>query len=228
MIWLNTVEIDRKTRIKRMSEKARRVIMTVCGVLIAGFSVGMFNFAAFGMDPFQVLSHGIWKHLSIDYGSFYMILNLIMLIFVFFVDRHKIGLGTFINIFLLGYVVEFSSWLFESWIPDPTLGLRIMFLIIGIVVLCFGASLYYISDLGVSTYDAVALVLSEKKVARFQYCRIGSDIICTLVGYLLGATVGIGTLITAFFMGPLIAVFNRRISVPLRYGKQESGTDCSV
>jgi len=209
----------------RMSEKLRRVIMTVLGVLISGFSVGMFNFAAFGMDPFQVMAHGIWKHLTLDYGTFYLILNLIMLIFIFFIDRHKIGLGTVINIFLLGYVVEFSSWLFESLIPDPTIGLKILFLIIGIVVICFGSSLYYIGDLGVSTYDAVALVLSEKKVARFQYCRIGTDIICTALGYFLGATVGLGTLITAFFMGPIIVVFNRKISIPFRYGKQNNVTD---
>lgn len=202
-----------------MGEKYRRILMTVLGVLIAGFSVGMFNFSAFGMDPFQVLAHGISKHLPLGFGTFYMILNLVMLIFIFFIDRHKIGLGTVINIFLLGYVVEFSSWLFTTWIPEPTVELKILFLIIGIVVICFGSSLYYIGDLGVSTYDAVALILSEKKVARFQFCRIGSDLICTALGYFLGATVGIGTLITAFFMGPLIAVFNRKISIPFRYGK---------
>jgi uncharacterized protein len=193
--------------------------MTISGVLIAGFSVGMFNFSAFGMDPFQVFAHGIWTHLPLGYGTFYLILNLIMLIFIFFIDRRKIGLGTVINIFLLGYVVQFSSWLFQTWIPDPSLVLKIIFLCIGIIIICFGSSLYFISDLGVSTYDAVALILSEKKVARFQYCRISSDLICTIIGYLLGATVGIGTVITAFFMGPIISFFNRKVSIPFRYGK---------
>ncbi|MDP4091699.1 MAG: hypothetical protein Q8930_20845, partial [Bacillota bacterium] len=202
-----------------MSEKTRRIIMTVFGVLIAGFSVGMFNFSAFGMDPFQVLAHGIWMHLPIGYGTFYMILNLIMLIAVFIIDRHKIGLGTAINIFLLGYVVQFSSWLFDTWIPNPTLGIKIVFIVIAIIIICFGSSLYFIGDLGVSTYDAVALILSEKKVARFKYCRIASDFICTITGYLLGATVGIGTVITAFFMGPIIEFFNQKVSIPLRYGK---------
>jgi uncharacterized protein len=205
-----------------MSEKSRRIIMTVFGVLVAGFSVGMFNFSAFGVDPFQVFAQGTWSHTPLGYGTFYSILNLIMLIFIFFIDRRKIGLGTFINIFLLGYVVQFSSWLFETWIPDPTLGLRAVFLIVAIIIMCFGSSLYFIGDLGVSTYDAVALILSEKKVARFQYCRIGSDFICTITGYFLGATVGIGTLITAFFMGPIIAVFNNKVSIPFRYGKQNS------
>lgn len=205
-----------------MKEKYRRIIMTVFGVLVAGFSVGMFNFSAFGMDPFQVLAHGIWMHLPIGFGTFYMILNLLMLVFIFFIDKRKIGLGTMINIFLLGYVVEFSSWLFETSIPDPSLAIRALMLIIGMIIISFGSSLYFIGDLGVSTYDAVALILSEKKIARFQYCRIGSDLICTAVGYVLGATVGVGTVVTAFFMGPVIAFFNKYISIPLRYGKQKN------
>lgn len=202
-----------------MSEKKKRIVMTVFGVLIAGFSVGMFNFSNFGMDPFQVLAHGLWMHLPIGFGTFYMILNLIMLIFIFFIDKHKVGLGTVINIFLLGYVVEFSSWLFEMSVPNPSMITRIIFLILGLVILCFGSSLYFIGDLGVSTYDAVSIILSEKKVAKFQYCRIASDLICTIIGFMLGATVGIGTFVTAFFMGPIIAFFNKKISIPLRYGK---------
>jgi uncharacterized membrane protein YczE len=45
------------------------------------------------------------------------------------------------------------------------------------------------------------------------------DLICTIIGFLLGATVGIGTVVTAFFMGPVIELFNRKISIPFRYGK---------
>ncbi len=202
-----------------MNEKQKRVFMTIAGVLITGFSVGIFNFALFGMDPFQVFAHGIWHHTTIGFGTFYMIVNLLMLIGIFFMDKTKIGLGTVINIFLLGYVVQFSSWLFNVLIPAPSLIIRSVALIIGILVICFGSALYFTGDLGVSTYDAVALIMTEKKVAKFQYCRIGTDLVCTLTGFLLGATVGIGTLVTAFFMGPIIAFFNRTVAIPFRYGK---------
>jgi len=203
-----------------MKEKQKRIFMTIVGVLITGFSVGIFNFSLFGMDPFQVFAHGIWMHLNIGFGTFYAIVNLIMLVGVFFVDKSKIGLGTLINIFLLGYVVQFSSWLFQTWIPDPTLLMRIVAIIIGIIIICFGSALYFTGDLGVSTYDAVALVMAEKKIAKFHYCRIGTDLICTVIGFSLGATIGVGTLLTALFMGPIIAFFNRTVAVPFRYGKQ--------
>lgn len=202
-----------------MNEKQQRVLMTVMGVLISGFSVGIFNFSMFGMDPFQVFAHGIWEHTTIGYGTFYTIVNLIMLIAIFFIDKSKIGLGTMINIFLLGYVVEFSSWLWVTLIPDPSFLLRSAALGIGILLISFGSALYFTGNLGVSTYDAVALLMAEKKIAKFQYCRMGTDLICTATGFVLGATVGVGTVITAFFMGPIIAFFNKKVAIPFRYGK---------
>jgi len=205
-----------------MNEKQRRILMTVGGVLICGFSVGIFNFSLFGMDPFQVFAHGVWAQTAMDYGTFYMLLNLAILVAIYFVDKTKIGLGTMINIFLLGYVVEFSSWFFDWMIPDPSLLLRILALGVGILVISFGASIYFVGDMGVSTYDAVALVMAEKKVAKFQYCRIGTDLLCTVIGFLFGATVGVGTLVTAFFMGPIIAFFRRTVAEPFRYGRKRS------
>ncbi len=206
-----------------MKEMTKRILMTAVGVLICAVSAGMFQFSVFGMDPFQVLAHGIEKRVSIGFGTLYMIINLLMLVAVFFVDKKKIGIGTMINIFLLGYLVEYSYRFYGDLFPAPGLMVRILFLLVGFVFICFGSSLYFTGDLGVSTYDAVALILSEKTPVKFQYWRIGSDFICTGVGFLLGEVVGIGTLMTAFFMGPLIAFFRYRIAYPLRYGKEKAG-----
>lgn len=181
-----------------MQERTRRIFMTIVGVLICGFSVGMFNFSTLGLDPFQVFTHGIF--MALPEGS--------------------PGFGTVINIFLLGYVVEYSSLLFEWLLPNPSLVVRFIFLILGIIIMCFSSALYFTADMGVSTYDAVSLIVSEKKKWKFQFCRISSDLFCTIVGFAFGATVGIGTVVTAFFMGPLIAFFNRTVAEPMRYGKR--------
>ncbi len=202
-----------------MSEMKRRVLMALVGVSLGGFSVGLFNASIFGMDPFQVFAHGIWPEKLIGFGTFYMLLNLLMLVFILLLDKKKIGITTFINIFLLGYVVELSSGFFGQLFPEPNLVVRIFLLLVGVVVMCFGSSLYYVADLGVSTYDAIALILAERTKWKFSYLRITSDIICTAIGGLLGAVVSVGTLISAFFMGPLIAFFRTRIAVPLRYGR---------
>jgi len=208
-----------------MEQKKKRIIMAFAGVCISGFSVGLFRLSLFGTDPFQCFANGIANTVTsvipIGFGTLYTIINLLMLLLIFILNKHYIGIATFINIFGTGYMVELSLYLLGKVIQNPSLIIRIVLLLVGIVIICFASSLYYTADLGVSTYDAIALILRDKKVAKFQYCRIATDLICVLIGYFLGAIIGIGTLITAFFMGPLIEFFNVHISQPLLHGNNK-------
>lgn len=204
----------------------KRILMTVLGIFAGGVSVGFFKTAAFGVDPFQTLMSGLDKLIPIHFGTLYVLTNAVLLLFAFFADRHYISLGTFINLFLLGYVVEFSHNLLLRFFPEPALPLRLLFMLIAILMLCISSSFYFTADLGVSTYDAIALVLANKwHVAPFKYCRIATDLACVLLGctlYLLAGgklsmlptIAGFGTIITAFFMGPLIDYFNIHLAKP--------------
>ncbi len=207
---------------REKSRFVKRIGMTVIGVLASGFGAGIFDFCSMGMDPFQVFAHGVWNLTSLGFGTLYMILNVAMLVFVVIFDRKKIGLGTLINIFLLGYVVEFTSKAFRCWFPEASLSIRIAWMLVAVVILCFASATYFTGNMGVSTYDAVALFMSEKQTkVKYQYCRIFTDLISVGIGFALGAIVGVGTLITAFFMGPLISFFKRFVTVPFLEGKPE-------
>ena len=104
---------------------------------------------------------------------------------------------------------------------EPSIPGRIAFLVIGIVLSCVAAALYYTADLGVSAYDAIPLYIADRKprlfgrVLPFRAVRIISDLICVAVGFALGFMPGAGTIITALFMGPLITFFKRTLSDPL-------------
>jgi len=103
----------------------------------------------------------------------------------------------------------------------PTMAMRIAYILFGMVVLCFASSLYITADLGVSTYDAVALFLAEKKIAPFRFIRIGTDLICVAIGWIFGYLPGVGTVLTAFCMGPLISLFCDKFAKPMLYGKEK-------
>jgi len=210
-----------------MSIKTRRILMSLCGVVICAVSVGVFKIAALGVDPFQSLMSGLDSLIPISFGTLYVIVNLLLLSFSLIVDRSKIGLATFINLFLLGYITEFTYEYLQTVFVSPSMLTRALCLLVGIVVICFGSALYMTADLGVSTYDAIAIALSGKwKLARFQYCRIATDLVCVISGVLLflaadgtigqiPTIAGVGTIITAFFMGPLIEYFNVHVARPL-------------
>ena len=200
--------------------------MSICGVMIGAVSVGFFKLAALGVDPFQTFMCGINQIIPISFGTLYVIVNAVLLLFALIFDRHYIGIATFINLFLLGYVVEFTHQTLLTIFPDASLAIRITSLVFGFVALCFGSSIYMTADLGVSTYDAVALIMANKwKLGKFKYIRIATDAVCVVLGitlFMLGggkisaipAFVSVGTILAASSMGPLIDFFNRNVSIP--------------
>ena len=210
----------------------KRIGMSLFGVIICAISVGIFKIAALGVDPFQSFMAGLDALVPIQFGTLYVIANAVLLLFALIFDRHYIGIATFINLFLLGYITQFTYEFLQTVIVNPSMMIRVLCLVIGVVIICFGSAFYMTADLGVSTYDAVALIIVNTwKKGKFQYVRIITDLVCVALGITLfllagGAVlqiptiVGIGTIITAFFMGPLIEFFNVHIARPFLRGKE--------
>ena len=204
-----------------------RIILSILGVTLAGVSVGFLKLAALGVDPFQAMMAGLNAVIPISFGTLYAIAGILLLLFCFLVDRHYVGLASVITLALQGYVIDFSKNVLFSVFPDAGLGVRAVSFLIGIVLLCFATAVYFTADLGVSAYDAIALIITNTwKKGKFKFNRILTDCVCVLLGSAtflaagnsltaLLSVVGIGTVITAFCMGPLVAFFQHAITDPL-------------
>ena len=204
----------------------KRILMSLLGVLICAISVGLFKHAALGVDPFQTFMAGLDKLLPIQFGTLYVIVNIILLLFSLVFNRKMIGIATFINLLFFGYITQFSLGLFQMLILNPSFVIRIILLLAAVVVMCFGSAFYMTAEMGVSTYDALAITMADKwNLGQFKYIRIFTDVICVVLGciiFLAGggnrseipSIAGIGTVVTAFCMGPLIDYFNRKVAKP--------------
>lgn len=207
--------------------KVRRIFMSIIGVVICGISVGFFKLAAFGVDPFQCLMSGLNRLFPISFGTLYLIVNIFLLFFSLIFDRRNVGFATFVNMFLLGYITQFTFDILQVIFIEPSILIRVISLVIGLFLICISISLYSTAKLGVSTYDAIAITMAEKwHITKFQYCRMITDFVCVIVGIILFLIAkgkisevlnfaGVGTIITAFFMGPMIEFFNVKVSRPL-------------
>ena len=196
-----------------------RIVLCVLGTILCGVSVGFFKYAAFGVDPFTSFVSGLDKVSPIEYGLLYIVINAVLLIVSLIFDRRMIGLGTIVTLFLVGYLAQYSQQFLTSLLSADSLIARIICLVIGIVGLCFSCGLYMPADMGVSTYDAIAIIMENKwHIGKFKYNRIATDFVCVITGTILyimsgeppltvTTIVGIGTIITAFFMGPLVDFF---------------------
>lgn len=204
-----------------MSQKTKRILMAFFGVIVTGFCVGFFQKANLGTDPFTCFVTGLGNIFGSTYSTFYLVVTGILLAGVFFVEKHYIGIATLINLFGTGVSADFMRNLLDAMLPDPGMGTRCVLMLIGIFGSCFSASVYFTADVGVSAYDAVSLIAANKyKLLPFRVCRILSDLVCVTVGIVFHAMVGVGTVITALFMGPVIQWFNTHVSEPFLYGKE--------
>lgn len=216
---------------------AKRYIMMVVGILFISICVGCYRLSGFGVDAFTCMNLGISGFLDMTFGTWQLIMNVFILILVFFTVRKCIGAGTIVNMVFVGYGADFICWLANDvFAVEMTLPLRIFALLIGCTFAGLGVAFYMVAELGIAPYDSVALILEKatKKRIAFQYARVMTDVTCVIIGIIfclaagddLWMIVGIGTLCNAFFNGPLIQFFRKHVAQPLLNGERKDEKKC--
>ena len=137
--------------------------------------------------------------------------------------RRYIGLGTIVNMFCLGYIVNFFVNLLTKVFNEPTTFIaQFPVMLIGVIVTCFGISIYQTADVGVSPYDSLSIIMTDRaKKLPYFWARIITDSFCALATFMTGGLLGLGTLACAFGLGPVTHFFNKTISEPFINGKTE-------
>lgn len=198
---------------------AKRVAWMFVGVALIGVSVSLCRLSGFGTDPFSCMNLGVSRVIGMEYGTYQLLVNLVLLIPMLACFRKSIGLGTIVNMAGVGYIADFCMFLWEKL--GVTIGsiealwlIRVVLMIAAVMILCLGAALYMECDLGIAPYDALGQMIEmwTKGHVKFFAARIGTDIICVIVGLVSGSVVGISTVITAFFTGPFITFFRKNVA----------------
>lgn len=198
-----------------LNQKQQRLFLSFLGVTVGGFSIGIFQKAALGTDPFTCFVTGIANLFASTYSTWYIILTGCLLALIACTERQYIGPATIVNLLLTGMAADMMRSFLDSLLPLPGFTQRVGLMLAAVLIMSFAAALYYAARLGVSAYDAIALMASEcYDVAPFRICRILTDAVCVLIGWYLHANVGIGTVLTACCMGPIIEWFSLHWILP--------------
>lgn len=193
---------------------ARRIAGMVLGNIILGIGIAVFRTSLLGNDPYSAMLMAGADHLPIPYSTLILIVNAAIFVAEILWGKHFIGIGTFVNWFLLGYVASFFIGVFEVLqIPQRGMPVRLLTVAAGVLIVSLGVSLYQTSDLGIAPYDSLSIIISEHCPLPYFWCRLGTDIVCTAVCFALGGIVNIGTAVCALGLGPFIHFFDSKISV---------------
>ena len=190
-----------------------RIVILMIGLTIAHFGVTLFLIAELGSDPFNVLIQGLFRTFSgswafLTHGRVHIGICLLIILVLLLTDRRYVKIGTVLCMICGGPIIDLFTALLtplsvQSW-PLPA---RVAVLALGCVILAYGMTIVIKSDAGTGPNDLVAVVISDKLRKKFSVVRILVDVCFVAAGWLLGGTVGIGTVICAFLVGPVAGLF---------------------
>lgn len=195
---------------KHFDKFATRVTIALVATIFIGISIGIMRVIAFGVDPFTSSIIGISNSSKIDFRYIYPIVNAVILILIFFLNRPMIGMGTLINLLVIGPVADYSQMFISNLYTNPSLAKSIGLLIFANLLMAFNVSLYANVDIGVSAYDSLFITIHKKNPKlSLGLSRIITDGVSILMGYLAKAPLGLGTVINLLLMGPLVEFFTK-------------------
>ena len=192
----------------------KRIVLLIVGLTIAHLGVTFFIQADLGTDPFNVLVQGIYRSVpwpeafAWSHGRTHMLISFLIIGILLVLDRSYVRIGTVICMVLGGPIIDMFTALLGGVINNTLpLPVRMALLVAGCVILAFGMTIVIKSEAGTGPNDLVAIVISEKSGKPFGIVRIATDVCFVGIGFLLGGTFGIGTVICAFIVGPVAQVF---------------------
>jgi uncharacterized protein len=185
---------------------ASRIGWLVAGLFLCSCGIVCFLESELGLPPWDVLHQGLAEQLGISFGAANLLVSVAVLVLVWRL-RAGIGLGTLLNAILVGsFVIALTALDSVDALSEEPLGVRIA--LIGVALACFGvgSAFYICASLGAGPRDSLMLVTSRRLGVRLGAARTGLELAALLVGFLLGGTVGIGTLVFAVGIGPVVEV----------------------
>lgn len=206
----------------------KRTVLSFLSIIVMGLGISLFSVSGFGVDPFTSMNMNVASTIGMGFGTYQLIVNIAILLYVIIVaHRGLVGVGTLFNMVGCGYTCEFFESLFKPMVQNNyILAVRVPLLILGIIILCFACSLFFTANVGVGPYDALGFMLSRGIKLEHKWVRVITDVTVVLIGLVVSGglnavfkgefsqvrNIGIGTVITAFCMGPLINWFNKHVS----------------
>lgn len=185
----------------------RRLLALAVSLTVIGACVAVFKTVGFGTDPCSTFTLGVSAHTGVSFGTCQMLFNLIMFVPVLRYDLSRVGIGTVGNMVGVGYIADFCMARIQPLIPAEGLSLtaRAVMFAVSMAAFLAAAAFYMVVDLGVAPYDAMPQLIAAR-LGRWSYRRVRMawDLSVLSVGFLLGSTVGLTTVITGFFLGPVI------------------------
>jgi uncharacterized membrane protein YczE len=187
---------------RNLKPSFKTLFLLCLGLIIFGLGEGLLIISTIGASPWNVLHQGLASNLGLSVGIWAFLISLIVLLLWFFLDE-KIGIGTILNFIIIAIMIDLTIYFFKA----PEIWTNQFLLCISSVLLVgFGSGIYLIARLGPGPRDGLMTGLQKKTGFSIVMIRGAIEVFVVSFGWLLGGTVGVGTLLYALGIGPSVAL----------------------
>ncbi len=190
------------------AEVRQRLPRLLFGLVVCGVGLALIIRADLGLDSWNVLHQGVEEQTGISIGMVTILVGFAMF-GISLPLGERIGVGTILNVFLIGATIDLVLWPLDE--PENT-AVRWVFLVGGTLLFAVGSGFYIGAGLGAGPRDGVMTALAARGLS-VGVVRTAIEIVVLVVGWLLGGSVGVGTVLFALAIGPLVAFFLPRLSL---------------
>jgi uncharacterized membrane protein YczE len=205
-------ESGRDTRLR--PPVARRLVQLFLGLIVLGTSYSLLVLAGLGLDPWSVLHQGLAHRTPISIGAWSIAIGLIALL-AWFPLKQRPGVGTLINVIVVGIVIDAGIAILPAPAGQPA---RWAYFLLGVLLNGIATGAYIGAGLGPGPRDGLMTGLAAKGWS-IRVVRTAIELSALATGWLLGGTVGIGTVLYALTIGPLL-----HVAIPLLAIRGDRGT----
>ena len=196
----------------RAGRLPRRLAQLFSGLVLYGVSMGLMIRGGLGLDPWDVFHSGVTSHVPLSFGAVVTLVGFVVLL-AWIPLRQRPGLGTIANVLVIGAATDATLSLTHT--PDGLLVRLALTFVGGVLLNGLAGAMYIGAQLGPGPRDGLMTGISRRTGLSIRRVRTVQEVIVVSVGFLLGGSVGIGTIVYALTIGPIVHALLPRLVVPL-------------
>ena len=182
--------------------KIQTLFFLSIGLICFGLGEALILVSSTGNSPWLVFSEGLSIKTGLSVGTATFLISLVVL-FLWIFLKQKPGIGTFLNVFIIAIVIDLTSFYFD---PPSSIYSKYLLTIFSVLLVGLGSGIYLVANLGPGPRDGLMTGLTRMSGYPISFIRASIEITVVIIGWYLGGTVGLGTLIFAFGIGPAVAL----------------------
>jgi len=182
--------------------KFKTLLCLSLGLICFGLGEALILISSTGNSPWLVLSEGLSIKTGLSVGTTTFFISLVVLFFWIFL-KQKPGIGTFLNVFIIAAVIDLTSFYFDT---PSSIYSKYFLTVFAVLLVGLGSGIYLVANLGPGPRDGLMTGLTRITGYPISFIRASIEITVVIIGWYLGGTIGLGTLIFAFGIGPAVAL----------------------